>query len=56
MIGPAGFMAGPKQRRQKQPDLLDHTPDKLAKTWRAAAEKSREQFPLDESRAQWYER
>lgn len=40
----------------KQLDVFRHSPEKLAKDWRTAAETSRRQFPLDESRARWYER
>jgi hypothetical protein len=43
--------AQPRQR-----DLIRECPAALAKAYRQAAEASRAQFPLDDSRARWYER
>lgn len=40
----------------RQRDLLRHSPAALASAYRKAAEASRAQFPLDDSRARYYER
>lgn len=40
----------------RQRDLIRESPAALAAAYRKAAEASRAQFPLDESRARWYER
>lgn len=43
-------------RPSDQLDVFDHSPARLAQAYRAAAETSRQQFPLDDSRARYYER
>jgi len=40
----------------RQLDVFDHCPAKLAAAYRAAAETSRKQFPTDDNRARYYER
>ena len=39
-----------------QLDVFDHSPTRLAEAYRKASETSRQQFPLDDSRARYYER
>lgn len=39
-----------------QLDVFDHSPARMAEAYRKAAETSRQQFPLDDSRARYYER